>query len=146
MASTRDDRDRQILELLRGDAWLTYATLAERVSLSASAVQRRVERLIDDGVLLGARAQIADELEDGMTVYLLAELVDDSARTIRQFSSVIREAREVRESFYVTGEADVMLKLAVADMRQYDRFVASYINAQPTVRRFKTLVALRRLI
>jgi DNA-binding Lrp family transcriptional regulator len=142
----RDERDRQILHLLRGDAWLTYATLAERVHLSASAVQRRVERLIAERILLGARAEIADESEDGLTVYLLAELIDDSAHTIRRFSSVLQEAQEVREGHYVTGEADVMLKLAVKDMGQYDRFVATYINGQPTVRRFKTLMALRRLI
>ena len=40
-----DARDRQIVSLLQGDAWLTYVELAARVHLSASAVQRRVERM-----------------------------------------------------------------------------------------------------
>src|SRR5215208_5796996 len=113
VGAPRDERDRQILNLLKGDAWLTYAVLAERVNLSASAVQRRVERLIANGVLLGARAQIADEPESELTVYVLAELVDDSARTIHQFSQAICGATEVREAHYVTGEADVVLKLVV---------------------------------
>jgi len=145
MGSLRDDRDRQILSLLSEDAWLTYAALADRVNLSASAVQRRVERLMADGILLGARAQIADEAAIELTVYVLAELVDDSARTIQQFSQAIRGAAEVREAHYVTGEADVVLKLVVSDMAEYDRFVAGHVNGQPAVRRFKTLMALRPL-
>lgn len=145
VGAPRDDRDRLILSLLSDDAWLTYAALAERVNLSASAVQRRVERLIADGVLLGARAQIAFEPGSEFTVYLLAELVDDGARTIEQFAFAIRGEPAVREAYYVTGEADVVVKLVVSDMADYDRFVAAHVNAQPAVRRFKTLTALRPL-
>jgi DNA-binding Lrp family transcriptional regulator len=140
-----DDRDRQILMLLRRDAWLTYAALAERVHLSASAVQRRVERLIGRGVLLGAQARIADDPDEALTVYLLAELADDSAQTIKRFAKAISSAPEVRDAHYVTGEADVVLKLYVDDMAHYDRFVADHVNAEASVRRFKTLVALRPL-
>ncbi|HEX6741545.1 MAG TPA: Lrp/AsnC family transcriptional regulator [Sphingomicrobium sp.] len=145
MTARLDERDRQILALLRGDAWLTYAALADRVHLSASAVQRRVERLIRSGVLLGAHARTADQPDEALTVYLLAELADDSAQTIRRFAKAIATAPEVREAHYVTGEADVMLKLSVDDMAHYDRFVAAYVNAESSVRRFKTLVALRPL-
>jgi Lrp/AsnC family leucine-responsive transcriptional regulator len=145
MGMPRDERDRQILNLLKGDAWLTYAALAERVNLSASAVQRRVERLIANRVLLGARAQVADDPDAELTVYFLAELIDDSAQTIQQFSRAIHGVPQVREAHYVTGEADVMLKLSVADMGEYDRFITKHVNAQPTVRRFKTLIALRPL-
>jgi len=145
MSPRLDDRDRHILALLRRDAWLTYAALAERVHLSASAVQRRVERLIGSGVLLGAEARIADDREEALTVYLLAELADDSAQTIKRFTNAISSATEVREAHYVTGEADVVLRLSVQDMAHYDRFVAVYVNAGGSVRRFKTLVALRPL-
>lgn len=146
MGAPRDERDRQILRLLQADAWLTYAALAQQVNLSASAVQRRVERLIADGVLLGAHAEVAEEASGELTVYLLAELVDDSAQTIRKFAQAIRGAAEVREARYVTGEADVVLKLQVSDMRAYDRFVSSYVNDGSVVRRFKTFAALRALV
>jgi DNA-binding Lrp family transcriptional regulator len=146
VGAPRDERDRQILRLLQADAWLTYAALAQQVNLSASAVQRRVERLIADGVLLGAHAEVAEEASGELTVYLLAELVDDSSQTIRKFAQAIRGAAEVREARYVTGEADVVLKLQVSDMRAYDRFVSSYVNDGSVVRRFKTFAALRALV
>jgi DNA-binding Lrp family transcriptional regulator len=52
----------------------------------------------------------------------------------------------VREVHYVTGEADLILKLELADMADYDRFVAANVNAQPAIRRFKTFASLRSLV
>jgi len=140
-----DDRDRQILTLLKADAWLTYAALGERVNLSASAVQRRVERLIGTGIVLGARAEVAAEPHVGLTVYLLAELADDNAATIQRVAETICRAPEVREGHYVAGEADLLLKLELVDMADYDRFLAAHLNSQPAIRRFKTFASLRPL-
>lgn len=145
MGGPRDDRDREILSRLKADAWMTYAALGESVNLSASAVQRRVERLIADGTLLGARAELAAERQAGLTVYLLAELVDDSAATVRRLAETVCRAPEVRDAHYVTGEADIVLKLALADIAHYDRFIAAHVNPEPAIRRFKTLASLRPL-
>ena len=145
MDGPRDDRDRQILAMLRADAWMTYAALGEGVNLSASAVQRRVERLIANGTLLGARAELAPEPRAGLTVYLLAELTDDSAATVRRLAQTVCRTPEVREAHYVTGEADIVLKLTLADMAHYDRFIATHVNPEPAIRRFKTLASLRPL-
>ena len=145
MEGPRDERDRLILDLMKADAWLTYAELGERVNLSASAVQRRVERLIADGTLVGARADVAGEPPVGLTVYLLAELADDSASTIRRLGQGICRAPEVRDAHYVTGEADMILKLQLSDMAHYDRFVATHVNEERAIRRFKTLASLRPL-
>lgn len=51
----------------------------------------------------------------------------------------------VVEAHYVTGEADVVLVLALADMAEYGGFVQRRLNDEPTVRRFKTLTAIREL-
>lgn len=145
MSGPRDDRDRQILDLLKADAWLTYAALGECVNLSASAVQRRVERLIGDGTLRGAHAEVSTEPHTGLTVYLLAELVDDSAGTIRRVAESLCLTPEVCDAHYVTGEADIILKLELDDMPHYDRFVAAHVNSQAAIRRFKTFASLRPL-
>ena len=145
MGGPRDDRDRQLLDLLKADAWLTYAALGECVNLSASAVQRRVERLIANGVIRGARADVATEPDAGLTVYLLAELADDNAATIQRVAEKICRTPEVREAHYVAGEADLLLKLELADMAHYARFLAAHLNSQPAIRRFKSFASLRPL-
>ena len=48
-----DDIDRQIVALLRENARSSFQDIGQRVSLSAPAVKRRVDRLEADGVLRG---------------------------------------------------------------------------------------------
>lgn len=146
MTIALDDRDHQILTLLRADAWLSYTALSRKVNLSASAVQRRVERMIASGVILGARAEVAVQAARApLTLFLLAELADESRAALKRFSNRVADHPAVVEAHYVAGEADVLLKLRLPDMAAYNRFVETYINASPSVRRFKTLTALRSL-
>ena len=146
MPRALDDRDHRILTLLRADAWLSYTALSRKVNLSASAVQRRVERMIASGVILGARAEVAvEEAQAPLTLFLLAELAEESRTALKRFSNRLADHPAVVEAHYVAGEADVLLKLRLPDMAAYDRFVETYINASPFVRRFKTLTALRSL-
>src|SRR4051794_41915334 len=53
-----DDIDRQIVALLRQNARRSFQSIGMRVSLSAPAVKRRVDRLEGDGVIRGYTAQI----------------------------------------------------------------------------------------
>lgn len=146
MTTALDDRDHQILTLLRSDAWLSYTALSRKVNLSASAVQRRVERMIASGVILGARAEVSvQEAQAPLTIFLLAELAEESRGALRRFSTRVATHPAVLEAHYVAGEADVLLKLRLPDMAAYDRFVGTYLNASGLVRRFKTLTALRSL-
>ncbi|MBA4164648.1 MAG: hypothetical protein C0510_08460 [Erythrobacter sp.] len=146
MTAVLDDRDHRILFLLQNDAWLTYTELSRQVNLSASAVQRRVERMIAAGIILGARADVAlPEPAPPLTLYLLAELADESRQALQHFSATVGSSSAVVEAHYVAGEADVILKLRVRDMAAYDQFLEEHINISPLVRRFKTLTALRSL-
>jgi DNA-binding Lrp family transcriptional regulator len=146
MTTNLDERDQQILALLRGDAWLSYAALSIKVNLSASAVQRRVERLMAAGVILGARAQVAVPASDRpLTLFVLAELTDEAGDALKRFTRKIGGHPAVVEAHYVAGESDVVLKLSLPDMAAYDRFVETCINASGLVRKFKTLTALRSL-
>jgi Lrp/AsnC family transcriptional regulator, leucine-responsive regulatory protein len=139
-----DERDRRILDLFRHDAWLTYAQLARYVHLSASAVQRRVEKLIADGVLLGAVARVADNRDT--LIYVLVELRDDARGTVRGFTESLRASGLVESAHYVTGESDVVVTLRVSGVPEYAAFFEKRLNDDPRVRRVRTLTSLRRLI
>lgn len=139
-----DDRDRRILDELRADAWLSYADLATRVHLSASAVQRRVEKLIAEGVLQGAQARVADGRDT--LVYVLVELRDDARATVRGFTESLRNSKLVESAHYVAGETDVVVTLRVSGVPEYARFFEERLNDDPRVRRVRTLTSLRRLI
>ncbi|MBE7195222.1 MAG: AsnC family transcriptional regulator, partial [Gordonia polyisoprenivorans] len=48
-----DELDEKVLACLTRDARATYAQIGDEVGLSAPAVKRRVDRLVDDGVIKG---------------------------------------------------------------------------------------------
>ena len=71
-----DDRDRQILALLRQDARLPLKTLAARIGLARSTLRERLARLEADGVIRGYRIDIAPEANGTVGAYqLMANLI-----------------------------------------------------------------------
>jgi Lrp/AsnC family leucine-responsive transcriptional regulator len=141
-----DDRDRQILRALQEDAWLSYGELGERVSLSASAAQRRVEKLIAFGVIRGASARVEpDALGRPLRIYVLVELKDERSATINEFARALRRHADIVEAHYVAGSADIIVVMQTATMADYARFAEHNLNDHPGVRRYQTLSSLRRL-
>ena len=68
-----DDIDRQIVALLRQDARRSFQSIGMRVSLSAPAVKRRVDRLEADGVIRGYTTRV-DPGRFGWTTHALVAL------------------------------------------------------------------------
>ena len=141
-----DERDQGIIAALAGDAWLSYVDLGARVNLSPSAVQRRVERLVSEGVIKGARATIAPAaLGRPLRLYVLIELVDESKAALNAFTKRLSGTQDIAEAHYVAGGADIVLVLQTADMERYAAFADEHLNGNPNVRRYKTLTSLRTL-
>lgn len=141
-----DERDRRIVTALARDAWLSYVDLGAAVNLSPSAVQRRVEKLIEAGVIAGARATIAPAaLGKPLRLYVLVELQDESKTAMTRFAKKIAAWPDMIEAHYVTGAADIVLVLQASDMEAYAAFADEHLNGDANVRRYKTLTSLRRL-
>ena len=68
-----DNLDHGILDLLRQNARAGYGDIGDRVGLSASAVKRRVDRLVDDGVIRAFTIQV-DPKVDGYATEAYVEL------------------------------------------------------------------------
>lgn len=142
-----DERDEKLVAALARDAWLSYGELGRAVNLSASAVQRRVEKLISAGVIQGARACIAPEaLGKPLRLYVLVELTEESKSAIAAFTKRLSGSRDVEEAHYVAGVFDVIVVIQTASMAGFADFAETHLNGNALVRRYKTLTSLRPLI
>lgn len=123
-----DRIDRRLLALLQQDARLTQEQLAEEVGLSASAVQRRVRRLEQAGVISGYRATI-DPHALGLGLSALLSVRLEKHRPDKQhapqdlFGAAVQTWPEVVECLALTGEMDYLLRVYVHDMEHYAHFV-----------------------
>ncbi len=68
-----DNLDYGIIDLLRQNARAGYGDIGEVVGLSASAVKRRVDRLVADGVIRGFTIRV-DPAVDGLATEAYVEL------------------------------------------------------------------------
>ncbi len=145
-----DAVDRRILQALQAQGRITYDELAAQVGLSASATLRRVKRLEDAGVIAAYVALLAPERVGlGLTAVLNVRLEKQSEGDKRSpmdaFAAAVQAWPEVVECSALTGEMDYLLRVVVADMAHYSRFVLDSLLKHPSVQDCKTSFVLRQL-
>ncbi len=138
-----DRFDRQLLNLLQEDAGQTAERLAEQVALSASAVQRRVRRMRDAGVIVRDVSVVDPKQVGRPTLFVVQVQVErEHPELLAQFRAWLASQVHVQQAFYVTGEADFILIIAAPDTETYDALMARMVGENPNVKRFTTNVAL----
>lgn len=146
MPAALDKLDRRILALLQRDARLPAETIGAEVGLSASAVQRRVARLRDEGVITGEVA-IIDPRSVGRPLTMIADLVVDGDRSelVAGLKRWIEREATIQEAWYVTGDEDYVLVVTVRDVDAYEQFMQRLLAENTNVRRYRTRVVLGTL-
>ena len=147
---TLDKLDRQILRMLQADGRATYDQIAEQVSLSPSAVLRRVKRLEASGVIDSYVALVRPESVGlVLTAYLNVRLEKHTESHKRNpmdaFRASVQTWPEVVECASLTGEMDYLLRVLVEDMAHYSRFIMDTLLKHPSVQDCKTSFVLDRV-
>jgi Lrp/AsnC family leucine-responsive transcriptional regulator len=138
-----DQFDRQLLNLVQEDSGQTAEQLAELVPLSASAIQRRLRRLREDGVITRYAAVLDPAKVGRPTLFVVSVQVErERPELLGQFRSWLATQVHVQQAFYVTGEADFVLVITAPDTEAYDRFMSHMVSENPNVKRFTTYVTL----
>ncbi len=138
-----DRFDRQLLNLIQDDAAQTAERLAEQVALSPSAIQRRLRRLREQGVIV-RDAAVVDPRKIGRPTFFIVSLQVERERPelLAQLRAWLAAQAAIQQAFYVTGEADFVLVITAPDTETYDGLMARMVADNPNVRRFTTNVAL----
>ncbi len=140
---TLDALDRQILALYQRDTRMPSERIGAEVGLSAAAVQRRLKRLREEGVIVAETAQLdCKALGLGLTAIVEVDLVDESARASRAFRERLLARPEVQQCYGVAGEVDYVLVVVVADLAAYEAFCEACLLHDANVRSFLTRIVL----
>ena len=127
-----DDIDRQWLEILQQDATLSIAQMAERVGLSPTPCWKRIQKLEARGVVTRRVALVdPDSVGVGLSVLVSVEAGEHTPDWLRRFSAGVDAMPEVMEVYRMAGDVDYILRVAVADMAEYDAFYKRLIALAP---------------
>jgi Lrp/AsnC family transcriptional regulator len=127
-----DEIDRSLLDILQQDATLSIAQMAERVGLSATPCWKRIQKLEAGGVIT-RRVALVDPTRVGVGLSVLVS-IEAGAHTpewLERFSDAVADMPEVMEVYRMAGDVDYVLRVAVADMAEYDRFYKKLIAVAP---------------
>jgi len=139
-----DTVDRQMLTILQREGRISNAALAEELHLSPSPCLRRLRALERDGVITGYRA-VLDRAKLGLSLTVFVELKVDghSDRTAAAISEALLAAPEIVAAHIVSGSADFLLEVVVADLAAYERLLFDTLLRLPHVSDVRSNFALR---
>lgn len=136
-----DSFDAKLLAIVQQNNRLTMDELSRHVGLSASTCQRRLSRLRADGHI-SADVSILDPRKVGKPLIMVIEAIlerEDPVAT-KRFKDAMRMNPKVMQCYYVTGETDFVLLVAMRDMEEFDAFLTEFCIENPMVNRFSTSV------
>jgi DNA-binding Lrp family transcriptional regulator len=139
-----DAVDQRIVALLVADARASFAEIGARVSLSAPAVKRRVDRLRTSGVIKGFTAVI-EPAAVGWTTEAFVELFCTGRTTPAQITLAARRHPEVIGAYTISGQADALVHLRAADIAHLEQALER-LRAEPFVTSTRSMVVLSRLV
>lgn len=141
-----DEYDKKLLRLLQQNNKTTADELAELVSLSASAVQRRLKRLRDEKII-EADVSIISPVAGGIGITCVVDVIlqEGSSKAIDKFKTAMQKCTEVMQCYYVTGTYDFVLIVNTKDMRHYEEFSKKQLMDNPNVKHFYTHVAMDKV-
>lgn len=139
-----DSIDLAIIDRLRQNARAAYGEIGDRVGLSASAVKRRVDRLVADGVIRGFTVQV-DPAIDGRGTEAYVELFCRGTVAPGELRRMLAAVPEVVYAGTVTGSADAIVHLRARDIPALEDALER-VRSAPNVDHTRSAIVFQKLV
>lgn len=140
-----DDLDRKLIEVLLADGRASFAAIGQEIGLSAPAVKRRVDRLVDSGAIKGFTAVIAPE-HLGWSTEAYVELYCTGNVSPAELRRTLLKIPEVHSASTVSGKADALLHILGSSVGHLERALERVRVDVTNVEHTDTAIVLSRLI
>lgn len=110
-----DKVDELIIAALKDDSRVSLAQLARQVHKSRTAVESRVQKLIEKGIILGFTINVAEDEEAQQSAFLMLKLNGSSCHLV---FPKIYQFREVVHAYSLFGDVDMMLDVKYRNFEQ----------------------------
>jgi len=139
-----DSLDYGILDLLRQNARAGYGDIGETIGLSASAVKRRVDRLVADKVIRGFTIHV-DPNVDGLATEAYVELFCRGTVAPEELKRSLAAIPEIVYAGTVTGSADAIVHMRARDISSLE-VALERMRLAPNVDNTRSSIVLSKFI
>ena len=139
-----DRIDRRILNVLQRDGRIANVELARQVNLTPTPCLERVKRLEKDGFITDYVALINPvKANAALCAYIEIQLVSSTTDAFKRFNQEMLDLPEVQECQMVAGGFDYLIKIRVADMQHYQRFLGEKLASIRDISQTHTYVVIQ---
>jgi len=139
-----DRYDAAILSALQEDGRMSWARLAERINLSASACQRRVESLVERGVIENFTVNLnEDALGHHVKAFVSVNMDRQNTEAAQNFRHRVRENPQVQACHMISGTIDFMLEVVATDLDAFGNFIDGELLSMPAVKDASSSIVLK---
>ncbi|WP_370207995.1 MULTISPECIES: Lrp/AsnC family transcriptional regulator [Rhodobacterales] len=141
-----DAIDLAILTEPQRDARMSIQDLSQRVGLSPTPCARRVRILEENGIVRGYTV-VLDEAKVGfpISVFVSVKLDHQIDDRLRSFEEAIRKFPEVTDCWLMTGDRDYLVRVAVADLIEFESFLTGKLTKVVGVASLESSIPIRRV-
>ena len=138
-----DRTDRRILNTLQNNGRIANVDLARAVNLTPTPCLERVKRLEREGFITRYVALLDPvKANAALCAYIEVQLTSTTTEAISQFNQQMMNLDEVLECQMVAGGFDYLIKIRVADMQHYQRFLGEKLSAIKGISQTHTYVVI----
>jgi DNA-binding Lrp family transcriptional regulator len=139
-----DTIDWKILNELQRNGRMPNTELAEAVNLSPSPCLARVKRLEREAVIARYVALLNPPAVGlGVSVFVQVRLERQVEASLNKFEAAVAGRPEVMECYLMTGSSDYLLRVVVADLDEFQRFVTGFLARIAGVNSIQSSFALK---
>lgn len=144
--TTLDTVDKAALRALQDDGRLSNVQLAKKIHLSPPATHARMKRLEKEGYVRRYTA-IVDREKAGydLLCFVHVSLQIHQVEQVAKFHKLVQQMPEVLECHHITGDYDYLLKVALRNRQDLQRFAIDRLTPIPGVARIHTSLALNEI-
>ena len=139
-----DKFDTEILSVLQRNGRITWSQLATEVNLSASAVQRRVEALVERGVIENFTVNLNEAaLGHSVKAFVTVNVERQNTELAEAFRRRVREHPQVQACHMISGSIDFILEIVATDLDSFARFIDGELLSMPAVKDASSSIVLK---
>ena len=114
-----DQLDHALIAILRNDGRASVSFLAKKLQVSRGTVQNRIDRLVDNGAILGftIRAHESVDPNDIRAVMMIEVVGRNTSRVIRQLQGI----PQLEQLHTTNGKWDLVANIRASSLMEFDQ-------------------------
>ena len=144
--SKLDKFDRAIIRELQKNSRISVTELADVVGLSKTPCKVRMDKLEQQGFILGYSLLVdRAKLGESHVAFVQVTLSDTKTNALDSFNQAVRLIPEVEQCHMIASNFDYLLKVRTTDMESYRKFLGETLSNLPFVMHSRTFVVMENI-